>query len=64
MSGGYAAFFASVFQSYCILASAFFNSPMPFWVDVTNICISFVVYYVHFIKKTKCFGQKDFVMNN
>ena len=28
--GGCAAFFASVFQSYCILVSVFFNSPMTF----------------------------------
>ena len=51
--GLYAAFLHQFFQSYRIFVSVFFfNSPMPFQVDLTNICIFFAVYYVHFIKKS------------
>ena len=58
-------FSASVFQSYCIFVSVFFNSPMPFWVDFTNICILFAVLLCVFHQKVKqCFEDKMFVMYN
>ena len=49
---GCAAFCIS-FHIYCIIVSGFFDLPMPFWVDFTNIYIFFAVYYVYFIKKSK-----------
>ena len=49
---GCEAFFASVFQSYCIFVSVFFNSPMPFWGRFYQQLHIFLVYYVYFIKKS------------
>ena len=49
---GCAAILGSVFQSYYTFVPVFFNSLMPFWVDFTNICIFFAVYYVYLIKKS------------
>ena len=43
----------SVFQSYYIFVSVFFNSPMPLWVDFTNICIFFWMYIIDAIT-TSC----------
>ena len=44
--------FASVFQSYCIFVSVFFNSPMPFLGRFYQYLHNFAVYYVHFIRKS------------
>ena len=35
--------------NFCV---RFFQFTMPFWVDFTNICIFFAVYYVYFIRKS------------
>ena len=50
--GGCAAIFGSVFQSYYILVSDFFNSPMPFLGRFYQYLRIFAVYYVYFIKKS------------
>ena len=49
---GCAAIFESVFQSYYVFASVFFNSPMPSFGLILPIFHIFVVYYVYFIKKS------------
>ena len=46
---GCAAFFASVFQSYCIFVSVF---SIHRWSILPIFAYSFAVYYVHFIKKS------------
>ena len=45
-------FLGQFFRANYIFVSVFFNSPMPFWVDFTTICIFFAVYYVYFINKS------------
>ena len=44
--------FCISFSELLYFCVSFFNSPMPFCVDFTNICIFFAVCYVHFIKKS------------
>ena len=51
--------FCVSFSELLYFCVGFFNSPMPFWVDFTNICIFFAVYYVHFIKKSKAQNFRD-----
>ena len=38
--------------SFSELVLVFFNSPMPFWVDFTNIGIFFAVFYAYFIRES------------
>ena len=45
MPGGCAAFFASVFQSYCIFVSVLFNSPMPFFGSFAYFCCILCVFH-------------------
>ena len=66
MPGGRASIFRSVFQSYYIFVSDFFNSPMPFlgrfyqYLHIFFCCILCVFHQ----KVKQCFGHKIFVMYN
>ena len=50
--GGCAAFFSQFFRATVFLCRFFSIYRCLFWVDFTNICIFFAVYYVYFIKKS------------
>ena len=65
--GGCAAFCASVFQSYCIFVSVFFNSPMPFFGSILQISAYFLLYRILCVfhqKVKQCFRHKIFVIYN
>ena len=45
-------FLRQVFRATAFLCRFFSIHRCLFWVNFTNICISFAVYYVYFIKKS------------
>ena len=56
-------FLRQFFRATVFLCLFFSLHRCLFWVDFTNICIFFAVYYVYFIKKSdNCFRHKIFVM--
>ena len=62
--GGCTAIFGSVFQSYYIFVSVFFNSPMPFFGSILPI-FEYVLLYIMCISsktQTVCFGHKIVVI--
>ena len=63
--GGMCRFFASVFQSYCIFVSVFFNSSMPFLGRFYKYLHIFCGILCVFRQKVKqCFRHKIFVTYN
>ena len=53
------AFLRQFFRATVFLCCYFFNSPVPLWVDFTNICISFLcIMCISSKSKTGFWGQK------
>ena len=58
--GGCAAFLRQFFRATVFLSFFFSIHRCLFWVDFTNFCIFFAVYYVYFIKSQTVFWAQNF----